>query len=196
MRRGASDCATFERVDSFIRYVPLTGKFYWKVSRGPGAIDSEAGCRNKVTGYVYITIDGKSYGAHQVAHLLMTGHWPIGEPDHANLDRADNRWENICDLVTESEQKGHRDTPRNNTSGFKGVYWAKQAKKWRAQIQVRKNHILLGYFDDLREAALVHDAAAKMVWQRRFARLNFPWGDSDSIVLSERVLRVIESIGG
>lgn len=86
-----SECVSFGRVDSLLSYDSETGKFHWRVPRGRARAGSEAGFLDKCSGYFLIQIDGKQYRAHRVAHLLMTGHWPEGEPDHENLDKADNR---------------------------------------------------------------------------------------------------------
>jgi hypothetical protein len=186
-------CATFDRVDSLLRYEFLTGKFYWKISRGRTAKSgSEAGSYSE--GYIVIKIDGKSYKAHRVAHLLMTGSWPDGEPDHENRIRHDNRWENIKDLVSDrSESMGNQGIRTDNSSGMKGVTWHKRIQKWQSRIGMGKL-IHLGIFDDPSLAGLTYDAAAKIVWGRRFACLNFPWGDSDNVVLSDRVMRKLNSI--
>ena len=176
-------------VDSLLSYDSETGKIYWKVFKGPRAqIGSEAGTLNKVLGYILIMIGGKLYYAHRIAHLLMTGHWPETEPDHENRIRHDNRWENIKDVATGSEQGGNQGLRVNNTSGLKGVSWQTQKSKWRVNIKVLGRQIFLGYFDDLRLAGLHYDAAAKLAWGLRFSCLNFPSEESESIVLPDRVL--------
>lgn len=45
------------------------------------------------------------------------------------------------------------DIPKNNTSGYKGVSWHKDAGKWEAKVQTRGERHHLGYFDDPAEAA-------------------------------------------
>jgi hypothetical protein len=62
---------------------------------------------------------------------------------------------------------------KNNTSGYNGVYWDKQNKKWRAHItyQNRKYHI--GCFDDPVEAGKAYDKKALELFGE-FAYLNFP----------------------
>jgi hypothetical protein len=40
----------------------------------------------------------------------------------------------------------------HNTSGYKGVTWHKQARKWRAQIKINGRAISLGLFKDITQA--------------------------------------------
>jgi len=178
---------SFDQADSLLSYDPETGILRWKVSPSRRAkVGSEAGYLSK--GYIQIKVDGGIYFAHRIAHLLMTGHWPEGNPEHENRIGTDNRWENIKDLVfSQVENGGNRNLNRNSTSGLKGVCWDKLKNKWRSSI-TKRGLILLGYFEDPRLAGLTYDAAAKIVWGRRFSHLNFPWEESDLIVLSDRVL--------
>jgi hypothetical protein len=149
----------------------------------------EAGTLDRSTGYIHIKINGKIYQAHRIAHLLMTGQWPEGNPEHENRIRHDNRWSNIKDIApTQSENGGNRSLSNTNNSGMKGVCWHKQAKKWMSYIGVEGRDIYLGRFVDLRLAGLHYDAAAKLAWGLRFSCLNFPSEESDHIVLSDRVL--------
>jgi hypothetical protein len=173
-------------------YTPDTGDLRWMVSRGRVKVGSLAGTSDK-DGYLRVKVDGKSYRVHRIAHLLMTGSWPSGNPEHKNRIPSDNRWENIKDVArNQSENMGNQGISKNNTSGLKGVSWFKPDRKWRVRLKLSRRYILLGYFTDLRLAGLTYDAAAKIAWGRRFACLNFPWEESDHIVLPERVLSLIE----
>lgn len=98
---------------------------------------------------------------------------PIGvDVDHINGDGLDNRRSNLR-LATRSENMGNRPMQANNSSGFKGVTWNKKLNKWQAQIKGRGRSITLGCFDNLEEAALIYDEAARKYFGE-FARLNFP----------------------
>jgi hypothetical protein len=188
--------ATFERVNELLRYEPETGKLYWKISRkGVKGAGSEAGGLN-CDGYITVGIEGKKYYAHRVAHLLVNKVWPDRDPEHENLIKSDNRWENIKDLATGSENMGNRVAYSNNTSGLKGVSWFKRDKKWQVHVGINGTAIGVGYFEDHRLAGLTYDAAAKAVWGLRFSNLNFPTEESDHIVLPDRVIRRIEAQRG
>ena len=85
--------------------------------------------------------------------------------DHINHDTLDNRKENLR-VVTNSQnqmnQKKHRTYAGKKTSSiYKGVYWDKQHKKWRAYIQVNGKLIYLGSFRSEDYAALVYNRTAR-----------------------------------
>jgi AP2 domain-containing protein len=60
----------------------------------------------------------------------------------------------------------------NNTSGYKGVSWYKNYGKWLSRIVVNRQRVCLGYFDDIIDAAMAYDNAAKKYFGE-FARTNF-----------------------
>ena len=54
--------------------------------------------------------------------------------------------------ATSHEQNRNKRTPKNNTSGAKGVYWFDPSKKWQVSIRVNSKLTHLGYFTDKNEA--------------------------------------------
>jgi len=58
----------------------------------------------------------------------------------------DNRLENLREADQHQNNANQRRNIKN-TSGFKGVSFAKHAKRWRAQIQIHGHLKNLGYFD-------------------------------------------------
>jgi hypothetical protein len=58
-----------------------------------------------------------------------------------------------CRFVDRVENQQNRRMFKNNKSGYKGVYYCKTNKKWRAAIRSNKSYYFLGYFDDLISAA-------------------------------------------
>ena len=83
--------------------------------------------------------------------------------DHINGDTLDNRRANLR-MASHGENIRNSKKPQNNTSGFKGVYWHKQAKKWLAQIKCEAKHHYLGLFDTAEEASLVYETAARKLF--------------------------------
>ena len=78
--------------------------------------------------------------------------------DHINQNKLDNREKNLR-TVTKSQNGFNRGKTSNNTSGFKGVYWDKFTKKWRAEIKVFYKSIKLGRFIKLENAILARKDA-------------------------------------
>lgn len=79
--------------------------------------------------------------------------------DHRNGNSLDNRRDNLR-LSTRSQNKANSKRYSNNKSGFKGVSWSKQRRKWKAKIYVNLQPIDLGCFSDVIEAAAAYRAAA------------------------------------
>lgn len=91
-------------------------------------------------------------------------------PDHRNGNTLDNQLHNLRSATTETNPRNCLKY-KNNTSGFKGVSFDKTTGKWRAQININKRRVSLGYFTSPEEAALVYDQAAKTSYGE-FAKLN------------------------
>jgi len=90
------------------------------------------------------------------------------QTDHINLNKLDNRKENlrVCSRV---ENSGNIPLLKNNTSGFKGV--GTRGKKWRAYISNKNKHIHLGYFSSKELAAEAYNSKAIEIFGE-FALLN------------------------
>lgn len=93
--------------------------------------------------------------------------------DHINCDGLDNRRANLRLATRQQNKCNSRPNSRGGTSRYKGIFWAKDRKKWRAAITFKGKTIRLGQFDNEVEAAKVRDAAAKK-YHGQFAWLNFP----------------------
>ncbi|MEK6884406.1 MAG: HNH endonuclease [Nanoarchaeota archaeon] len=103
-------------------------------------------------------------------------HWSIiGKPpqktetDHINCNGLDNRKENLR-IVTQNENRMNRGKQKNNTSGFKGVAWYKDYKKWTARIMANGVSMYLGVFDDKNKAAKAYNDASKK-YHKEFSRI-------------------------
>ena len=91
--------------------------------------------------------------------------------DHINGNGLDNRIENLR-ICTQQENTRNKKKPIHNTSGYKGVCWDKQMKKWRVQIKHKNTNSYIGLFNDLITAAKEYDKKAKEIFGE-FAKLNF-----------------------
>lgn len=92
--------------------------------------------------------------------------------DHHNHDGLDNRRSNLR-LCSASENQSNRKMQKNNSSGFRGVFWDKRNKKWMAMIQWENKKTTIGRYLEKTQAARAYDIRAKEL-HGDFARLNFP----------------------
>lgn len=155
---------TTARLKESLSYDPETGSFTWLIQKARRTkIGSVAG--TIWDGYIRIEIDNRSYRAHRLAWLYMTGVWPDEEIDHKNTNRSDNRWSNLR-AATHSQNQGNARRRRDNSTGFKSVQ--KIRGKFRAVIS-RGPRIHLGYFDTAEKAHAAYCAAAVKLYGQ-FAR--------------------------
>ena len=131
-------------------YDHLTGILRWKIQKKGLCIGDIAGHKNK-QGYIHIGINYKIYYAHILAYFHYHGYYPKNEIDHDDQIKHHN-W--ISNLKESSRvlQMQNTDTPKNNTSGVKGVTWDKQVNKWRAQIMIKGKNKSIGCYKDFDDA--------------------------------------------
>jgi len=115
---------------------------------------------NKSTGYLYNNEVGL------IHNFILEIKWV----DHINRNRLDCREENLR-LTTNQQNICNQGLHKNNTSGYKGVYWEKKANKWHAQIMYNRKCLYLGLFKDKKEAALAYNKKAVELFGK-FACLN------------------------
>lgn len=104
------------------------------------------------SGYYVTTYKGKQILAHRLAWYLHYGVFPIGELDHINSNRADNRIVNLRE-VTRQQNMLNRLKGTNNTSGIKGV--SKFRDKWIVRISINGKYKSFGIYEDIELAELV-----------------------------------------
>ncbi len=92
--------------------------------------------------------------------------------DHINHNGLDNRRENLRPATPAQNAQHRRKCRTKKTSKYRGVYWFKERRKWAGLIQMDGRGILLGYFEDEKEAARAYDRAARK-YHGEFAELNF-----------------------
>ena len=118
-------------------------------------------------------VRNKGYGVQSRMHREIMNAPKELQVDHINHNRLDNRKQNLR-LCTNAENAHNSRTRKDNTSGFKGVCWHKQERKWYAYIRVDGRGKSLGLFFCLIKAAVAYDKAAIKHF-KEYARLNFPY---------------------
>jgi hypothetical protein len=159
MSIGESPLLTAERLRELVYYDPETGIFIRKVATGYTKVGDVVGYKDTY-GYLECFVGNKSFKAHRLAWVYMTGEFPKDQIDHVNGIKDDNRW---CNLREATSRQNLANTKRykNNSSGRKGVYRDKHGK-YIASIVVNYKRIYLGYFQDLEDAHEAYkDAAIK-----------------------------------
>ena len=83
------------------------------------------------------------------------------EIDHIDRNKANNQRCNLR-VVSKELQMQNRSIHKDNTSGFIGVCFHKQANKWMASISINNKQKHLGYFTTPEEASKIFQAARKI----------------------------------
>lgn len=105
-----------------------------------------------------------------IGKIVSLHHFILGKPskgyvtDHKNRNKLDNRDNNIH-FVTHSQNTINREIQKNNTSGVKGVHWNKLEKKWSARIKIKGKWKYLGYFKDIKKAAIARKTGELKYYQ-------------------------------
>jgi hypothetical protein len=127
---------------------------------------------NRQTGYWHtnLNLEGKmrTYQVHRLVALAFLGPPGDGEQvDHRNNDRTDNRLVNLR-WATGSENLQNQRTPKNNTSGVKGVTWFRG--KWKVQVYHQGRQYYGGLFTDLEEAVVAVRALRRRLHDPEFLK--------------------------
>jgi hypothetical protein len=147
---------TVERLKELLHYDPDTGHFTWLADfRHQHKSGDRAG--TLCHGYRRIKIDRVLYYEHRLAWLYMCGEFPPKHIDHADMDRANNRWSNLR-LATRSQNQANR--PTTNKIGLKGVKKISDGR-YEARIQFGTTRIFLGTFSTPEAANAAYYAAAR-----------------------------------
>lgn len=129
------------------------GELFYKKSPLPKIkVGSKAGSITS-HGYMRVSINNKKCLSHRVIFLMMNGYLPTFI-DHINMNRADNRIENLRGC---SRQENNRNVScrKSSKSGIKNVSWSKSTNKYQVDIMVDSKKKYIGVFEDIELAELV-----------------------------------------
>jgi len=126
-------------------------------------------------GRVTTDINGKKVGLqHIILNIKPNKDIQI---DHIKHNALDNRKTKLR-LCTNKQNSRNRGLYNTNTSGYKGVWRCKGAKKWQAYITVNYHKKHLGMFRTKEKAAIAYNKAA-IKYHREFAKLNLILSQGD-----------------
>lgn len=149
-----------QMLHELLDYNAKTGAFSWKKPRRGVKTGVQLGCDNG-SGYLRITVAGKSEYAHRLAWMYVNGHWPTQTVDHINGNRGDNRIANLRLATYAENMQNIRQATKKSESKVLGVSWHKRAGKWQVHISVGRNKKYLGLFKDKSEAQQAYIAAKR-----------------------------------
>lgn len=133
-----------------LHYNKKTGEFTNRITRHSRAVAGTVAGAYKTGGYLQIQILNSVYLSHRLAWFYVYGEWPVGQIDHINGTRDDNRLCNLRVVTPQQNKQNQRKAQANNKSGFLGV--TKVVKKWRANIGIGDAKVHLGYFSSPEKA--------------------------------------------
>ena len=133
-----------KRLMEVLEYFPDTGVFVWK--KRIGSVSAGDIARNvSDKGYVKIKVDKKTYSAHRLAFLYMTGRLPTEHVDHINGNRSDFRWENLREATQGQNNQNLTRCRVDSKTGFIGV--SKLGDRYRARISLNGKRVSVGMAD-------------------------------------------------
>ena len=151
---------THEELLDALKYDAETGIFTWLKPKANRVKTGDiAGTIRKATGYVAICVGSKFYMAHRLAWFYVHGTWPDNFIDHIDMNKANNRLENLR-AATKSQNQANTLVRRDSKSGVKGVRFDRKRNKYKALILGKQ----IGRFDTVEEATAAYAKAAAIIF--------------------------------
>lgn len=138
-----------EALDLF-SYDAATGMVTRKVNRGSRGLAGAQVGSDDLHGYKTVRINRRSYKIHRLVWLMTYGEWPVGDIDHINGNRSDNRLSNLRDVPRGVNLQNQSKAQNNKSTGVLGVY--RDGSSFYSRISVDNKSIHLGTFQTIGEA--------------------------------------------
>lgn len=113
--------------------------------------------------------EGKKYV--YMHRLIMQAETGV-EIDHKDGNGLNNQRDNLRNATRSQNVRGFRGGRINKTSKYRGVYFQRNANKWRASIKLEDKRLHLGLFESEFSAALAYDKKCRKLFGP-FASPNF-----------------------
>ena len=162
---------TKELLHELLDYNPNTGYLIWKVHRGgtarkgtrAGALDHE--------GYRLVSLYNKTYKAHRLIWLYVTGNWPEGVIDHLDHDKDNNKLDNLRDC-SHSHNSHNTSSKGKGKSKYLGVYIDSKSGRPTASIRIGGKTKYLGSFDSEEEAHAAYLSVKRLLLPEKSLQLH------------------------
>jgi len=128
-----------------------SGLLTWRVSKGRCKAGQIAGARHK-DGYVIVSVDGLSFGAHRIVWALANGSWPTLPVDHINGLRSDNRSVNLRAVTYSVNSQNRKSAAKHSKSNLLGAHFNKTSGLFCSSINVDGKTVNLGQFKTAEQA--------------------------------------------
>jgi HNH endonuclease len=130
------------RLKELFSYDYGTGVLSWKVSYPELNVyaGDPAGSLKK-SGYTDVSVDNRIYKLHRIVWKYIKGVDPIGQIDHINRDKSDNRIENLREVVPQVNSQN-----RDPLSTIPGASYHKRDGVWFSNLCVAGQQLHLGTF--------------------------------------------------
>jgi len=152
------------RIEGNIAYVPLTKGYEAIIDAADASFVGQWRWKGSDTMspyhvYAMRTVKHKGKSSAQSLHRLIMGN-PAGFlVDHINGNTLDNRRTNLR-LATKGQNQTNSRMRANNKSGYRGVHWRPDTRKWCSQIKSNGVVRTLGSFATVEAAAEAYRKAA------------------------------------
>lgn len=143
----------------YFDYEENSGLLRWKVRSAQRVHVGDVAGKSKNGDYCKVRVHGRLTLVHRIIWEMHYGEIPEGMCiDHIDGDTFNNKISNLR-LVTHQENHKNQKKRSTNKSGFLGVTWNKQNKKWQASIKLNGKVKYIGFFNDIDDAARARKAA-------------------------------------
>lgn len=146
-----------EEIKTKYWYWPDSGEFHIGHDYLDEGLNQPYICSN---GYWTLNYKGKRYRVHDLIYPIMGFDAPP-IVDHINQNKSDNSRTNLR-AVDKRQNNTNQSRRKDNTSGYKGVYFHKQRGKFMARISHHGKMKFLGYANTPEEAAIIYNNAVPL----------------------------------
>lgn len=137
---------------------PLVGQYNWNANVDGGTVYAQRGAY----------ADGVQKTTRM--HRVLMGEPEGMEVDHRDGNGLNNRRSNLR-IATKAQNQQNKGMAKRNSSGFKGVSWAKRERKWQAQIRLNNKNYTIGRYRTPEDAHAAYCEASTRL-HGEFARHN------------------------